>query len=193
MSSNQKHLRQTPAEPSTQPGLDWGHPLYRAPRVWHDWLGNSGSLTARLKARFVGFHVCVIRQGWHTPNGDERALLGIRNGELALVREVLLMNGTTPLVYAHSVMPGMARRRGFTGWRKQGTRALGATLFADHRVKRGALAFARLDARHALYRRARLLTIELPAHAWARRSLFSRGGGRILVTEVFLNAMLAGD
>lgn len=53
------------------------------------------------------------------PHADERRGLGLRHGETAIVREVLLRDGDTPLVFAHSVV---ARRdvrdiwRGLSNW-----------------------------------------------------------------------------
>jgi chorismate--pyruvate lyase len=63
-------------------------------------------------------------------------------------------------------------------------------LFADPRITRFALRFRRLNRRHELYRRACELLEHSPACLWARRSLFALRESRLLVTEVFLPAIL---
>ncbi|MBL8507965.1 MAG: chorismate lyase [Chitinimonas sp.] len=167
----------------------WEHPASRAPRALRRWLTHPGSLTARLIARFPGFSVKLLRQHWARPNRDELRALGLKRSQLAIVREVLLMSGNTPLVFAHSIMPRSALFHGYQRLRRQGTKPLGATLFANPKVRRSALAFRGLDKRHALYRRAETAVGPLPARLWARRSRFELGQARILVTEVFLPAV----
>ncbi len=151
-------------------------------------LTHRGSLTKRLKAQCTQFRVKVLRQELGRPLEDERALLGLRQGELAWIREVLLCNGDVPLVFAHSILPRAHVRGAWNLFAGLGARPLGEVLFTDPRVARQALHFKNLSARHPLYRRlgsnpriaaqARLLP--------ARRSLFYRYGRSLLVTEVFL-------
>ncbi len=77
-----------------------------------------------------------------------------------------------------------------------GERSLGSTLFGDPAVTRGALEFARIRAGHPLFARARLAlgpeveAIEPPV-LYARRCLYRRHQGSLLVTEVFLPSVLA--
>jgi len=172
------------------PRLRWAHPAFRAPRRLQPWLTDSGSLTARLKARFPQFRVRLLRQDWRRPNIDELRALGMTRNQIAVCREVVLMSGDTPMVFAHSVMPRHALFHGFRGLRQQGTRPLGATLFANPKVKRSRLAFRGMDRRHPLYRRALKAVGPLPARLWGRRSCFMLGHARILVTEVFLPDVL---
>jgi len=72
-----------------------------------------------------------------------------------------------------------------------GARPLGAALFADPRIKRHPLRFRQLNRRHVLYVRACGLLAAAPASLWARRSVFVLSGAPLLVTEVFLPAILA--
>ena len=167
----------------------WSHPACRAPRTLHHWLVNPGSLTARLKARFPHFHVRLLSQRYARPCRDELRALGLQRRTLAVVREVVLMSGEVPLVFAHSVMPRQALLSGFRGLRRQGTKPLGATLFANPKVKRSRLAFRGVDRRHTLHNRAERAVGRLPKRLWARRSRFELGESRILVTEVFLPAV----
>jgi hypothetical protein len=73
--------------------------------VWRHWLTDRGSLTRRLQSLYPGFGVARLAQRMSAPHLDEVAPLGLYPGRLALVREVLLKNGGTPLVFAHSVIP----------------------------------------------------------------------------------------
>lgn len=157
---------------------------------YRPWLTDEGSLTAALKSRCPALQVERLRQGLARPNADERTLLGLAPKEHALIREVMLLCDGHPLVFAHSVIP----RAGLTGpWRnlsRLGNRPLGEALFADPRIVRHPLQYRRLDRRHPLYRSAlRRLTVR-PSWLWARRSLFVRDGYPILVTEIFLPALL---
>jgi chorismate--pyruvate lyase len=121
---------------------------------------------------------------------DERPLLGARTGELVMTREVLLYCAATAVVFAHSVV----RREGLRGpWRwlgGLGARPLGAALFADPRVQRTPLMFRAIGRHHPLFRRATALLESPPEALWARRSIFLREGVPLLVTEVFLPAIL---
>lgn len=105
------------------------------------------------------------------------------------VREVLLIADDRPVVFAHSVL----RLQDLTGaWhmaRAIGSRPLGAALFADPGIRRGALYAARISSAHLLHRRASEASgLALPL-LWGRRSRFTREGRPLLVTEVFLPAI----
>jgi chorismate--pyruvate lyase len=114
----------------------------------------------------------------------------VRPRELALLREVYLYCGTTPVVFAHSVVPRRGLRGPWRGLSRLGNKSLGAALFANPAVQRMPLQFKKLNPHHQLHRRAcRLLEVK-PAHLWARRSVFGLHGSPILVTEVFLPDIL---
>ena len=152
------------------------------------WLSDSGSLTARIRARSATFEVQVLAQRLARPQPDEAALLGLRRGENAWLREVLLVADGVPVVYARSLLPRHNLRGGWRLFADIGKRPLGAALFADPRIARAALHCRRLDRRDARFRRVRAV---LPAVAdqtglWARRSVFRLRGRALLVCEVFL-------
>ena len=155
------------------------------------WLLDRGSLTRRIQRRCERFRVDVLSQRRAAVGRDERAVIGVRPGVQCLVREVSLNCGQQPVVFAHSAV----ERRALEGaWRMLttlGARPLGAALFADPRVKRFPLRFHQLNRRHPLYHRACGLLDQPPISLWARRSLFVVRGSRLLVTEVFLPAILA--
>ena len=155
------------------------------------WLLDRGSLTRRIQLRCNHFRVDVLSQRCARIDRDERAVIGVRACVQCVVREVSLNCGERPVVFAHSVVERHALRGAWRMLATLGTRSLGAALFADPLVKRFALRFLQLNRRHELYRRACRLLERPPACLWARRSLFVRRGSRLLVTEVFLPAILA--
>lgn len=163
----------------------WTLPAWRA-GVWRRWLSDRGSLTRRLQALCPNLRVQRLRQSVAKPNPDESAVLDLRAGQRALIREVLLICGDTPLVYAHSVIPLAGLRGPWVALSALGNRPLGAALFANPKVRRHPLQYQLLDARHPLYPRATASLAEKPARLWMRRSLFSLAGQPLLVTEVFL-------
>lgn len=157
---------------------------------WRRWLTGRGSLTRRLQARCSGFRVQRLRQAVALPYLDETPPFGLRRRRQALIREVLLLCGDTPLVFAHTVIPLGALRSRWQRLGDLGNHSLGATLFADPTIRRFPLEYRRLPAQHPLFRSA---AAHFPAQAdrlWARRSLFALGRGRIQVTEVFLPTVL---
>jgi len=115
------------------------------------WLIDTGSLTARIRARCDAFSVEVLGQRRARAHVDEAHLIGVAGAERAIVREVVLRCRDTPLVYAHSVL---AQRHVRGPWRLVcglGARPLGAVLFADRTIERRPLAYRRLGVHHPLY------------------------------------------
>ena len=167
--------------------LAWRNKPPRSSGRLAPWLGDRGSLTARLQAR-GSFSLRLLRQELAKPTRDEAVALGAKRDRLLWVREVALCVDQRALVFAHTVLPH--RPRGpLTGWlARLGKQSLGALLFAHPRFARGAIACQRLDHRHPLFGPALAalqLTNSPPALLWARRSRFSFGAQSVLVTEVF--------
>ncbi len=156
------------------------------PHPLHPWLTDRGSLTARIVRHVDNFNLVRLLQKDQLPNRDERRHLGLKPGEVAMVREVLLRDGNIPLVFAHS----LAVRRDLIGvWRglgRLGTRPLADMLFHDASVARLPMEYRKIDARHPLYRRAADVTPIGTSTLWARRSIFLKRGRPLMVTEVFL-------
>lgn len=164
--------------------LPANHPLQR-------WLSDPASLTARLKARSRNLFVEVLFQGRGRPHHDEALLLGLRQGEEACVREVLLVADGTPVVYARSLLRRDSLRGPWRVFSGMGARPLGAALFADPLIRRGPLGARRLDARDARYKRInRVVELRSGQALWARRSCFTRDARPLIVCEVFLPAIL---
>lgn len=157
-----------------------------APPRLRPWLSDPGSLTARIRARCRGFSVRVLNQGLARVHADEGAVLGLRAGALAWLREVVLEADGVAVVYARSVMPRANLRGPWNRFAGLGNRPLGAALFADPRIIRQPLHLARLDARDRRYHLAARIAPPGGPSLWARRSLFLLGGRKLLVCEVFL-------
>ncbi len=166
----------------------WNTPAWRA-GDWRGWLDDHGSLTRRLQAVCPHLRVQRVSQHIAPPLRDEYRALGLRRGQRALIRDVLLICGDTPLVYAHSVIPLPGLHGPWVALSRLGNRPLGAALFADPKVRRFPLEYRQLDARHPLYRPAVAHLGEAPRCLWMRRSQFALAGHPLLVTEVFLPAV----
>ena len=136
------------------------------------------------------FNMKVLSQRRAAVNRDECAVIGVRPGVACVVREVSLQCGQRPVIFAHSVLESRGLRGAWHMLTTLGARPLGEALFADPRITRFPLRFRRLNRQHQLYRRACALLDHSPPCLWARRSLFARHEFRLLVTEVFLPAIL---
>lgn len=172
-----KNRARQPADPT------W-HPSPGASGAYRHWLQVEDSLTSRLQASFNNFRVANVSQHWAHPLPDEAAVLGLRPDHTALIREVWLQSGDTPLVFARSVLPRASLRGAWRNLGRLGSRPLGAVLFADRKVSRTPLMFCKLSRHHPISLRIG------QAGLWARRSVFIRSGRTILVTESFLPGVL---
>lgn len=159
-----------------------------------DWLTDRRSLTLKLSAHSQRFQVQRLRQGVGLCLADEYASIALPRRACVQEREVLLRCDGRAVVYAHTVVPLSATASDWPFFGGLGERSLGTTLFGDPLVRRGPLQFARLHAQHPLARRVRvaggLAALAFPpALLYARRCLFKRRNGLLLVTEIFLPAL----
>jgi chorismate--pyruvate lyase len=157
---------------------------------WRHWLTDHGSLTRRLQAHCRNFRVQRLSQLVGRPYLDEIAPLGMARQQQALIREVLLLCGDTPLIFAHTVIPLDNLRGPWQNLDGLGHHSLGATLFANPRIKRFPLEYCQLNPRQPLFRTAAAHINKPAGTVWARRSLFALEQRPIQVTEVFLPAVL---
>jgi chorismate lyase len=179
--------------------LSWVASPVAANHRLHGWLTDSASLTARIAARCDTLRVALLSQRLGCPHRDEATLLGLRSGEQACVREVLLLADERPVVYARSLLRRESLRGAWAMFGGIGVRPLGAALFADPLIRRGPLRVRRIDQRDARYCQVRRHLRQYDQqHAdgetgkalWARRSCFTRRGQPLIVCEVFLPAIL---
>jgi chorismate lyase len=165
-----------------------------APADVSAWLTAPGSLTARLVAHSRAFRVQRLHQQTALCLADEAGAIGMGRPGRVLEREVLLRCDDVAVVFAHTVVPLSNSATDWPLFGGLGERSLGSTLFYDPLVRRGELEFARLRASHPLVRRAALAlgksVLEHPIY-YARRCLYRRHRGSLLVTEVFLPTVLA--
>ncbi|SHN44422.1 chorismate lyase [Duganella sacchari] len=167
-----------------------------APSAYVPWLTEGGSLTARLKAHSQAFRVQRLHQRSAICLTDEAARIGMHRPGRVWERDVLLRCDNTPAVFAHTVVPMSATATDWPLFSALGERSLGTTLFGDPVVRRGVLEFARLREGHPLAQRARAALIANGVAApdahilYARRCLYQRRQGTLLVTEVFLPSVL---
>jgi chorismate--pyruvate lyase len=157
------------------------------PEKYLPWLLDPASLTERIIDRCRrGFRVRLLSQERARPLRNEAMALGMRPGSRAVVRQVQLMCGDTPWVYARTVIPPRTLARKFHRFTRLGARSLGAMLFADPSMKRGEVEVARLTSADRLYHLVTHDLREKPEVIWGRRSLFRLGGKPLLVCEFFL-------
>ena len=163
----------------------------RAPARMRDWLTTEGSLTARLVASSEAFRVRRLHQRAATCLADEARAIGLPRPGRVWEREVLLECDGKPVVFGHTVVPARCTAADWPLFSALGERSLGTTLFYDPLVRRGQLEYARIRAGHPLNRRVRdVLGGDDQSVYYARRCVYRRRQGLLLVTEVFLPAVL---
>lgn len=170
--------------------LAWHSALTSVSYQQRTWLQDRGSLTRRIQDRCAEFRVQPVFQSLSRIYDDEQGVMGLRSSELAMVREVYLYCGITPVVFAHSVVARKNLRGAWRGLSGLGNKSLGTVLFTNPKIRRTPLEFKKVNQGHFLYDRACARLHKKPATLWARRSLFTLRGQSILVTEVFLPAIL---
>jgi chorismate--pyruvate lyase len=131
---------------------------------------DNSSLTAKLKNKYSNFYVTVISQMESAPYDCELKLLGDTKDKVIIVREVELMGEQQPVIFARSVIPKTNDTEKLLAI---GSRPLGEILFDDPLIYRDQL--------------------EVGQHqgTWARRSTFVVGTTKVLVSEIFLEALYA--
>lgn len=170
--------------------MHWGRPAERlllSPAL-RSWLLERGSLTARCQAACGCFAVRVLR------SGGGFSLMGVSGRPQrpwVAQREVLLECDGRPVIFAHTEL-AIAPRGRLSRWLAGlGSRSLGSLLFAHPAFRRGAIECIRLRASDMLHQRAsQAAGLQHSAQLWARRSRHTLGGQSVVVTEVFLPAIL---
>lgn len=151
------------------------------------WLTEAGSLTARLIAHSAHFRVHRIRQTSGLVGRDEQRILQLPRQVQVHQRDVVLECDRRPVVFAQSCVPFSANASDWPIFSRLGERSLGSILFGDPLVRRGALQFARLPRRHPLIMRLEtVLGAQGNVRLFARRCLYRRRQGVLLVSEIFL-------
>lgn len=153
-----------------------------------DLLYDSSSLTARLIDKCKGrFHVKVLSETRATATPDEIKALHMSSRRYALIRQVLLCCDNQPWVYARTVIPLHSLRGPLRHLAQLGNRPLGAVLFADKTMRRGAMEVTSLGFGHPCYELTGYRGEEM---IWGRRSRFWLSGHPLLVSEFFLPTLI---
>ena len=156
--------------------------------LYRDWL-LAGSLTQRLRQRCQDFKVTLVAQGLAPIAPDEAAWIKLPARRRGLTREVFLCCDAAPVVFARSVFPAAGLRGPWRFLQTLGQRPLGEELFQRPGIARRLVGIIGLCPGQPLYRKA-WGAAPGPSRLWARRSLFVSAGTPLLLTEVFLPAVL---
>jgi len=154
-----------------------------------DWLLFPGSMTARQEVTHQRpVVVRVIKHQWQKPRLSECHALGLRPGELAMVREVDLLCAGQPYMFARSIFPAQTTVGCGRRLRNLGAQPLGKFMFAIPTFSRQPFDIAVLRSGHADFQRAaQLLNGSTPDQLWARRSVcYLTAKQPLLVSEIFL-------
>jgi chorismate--pyruvate lyase len=162
-----------------------------ASAVEKSWLSDAGSMTQKLKSRSRHFAVRHLSQQSGQCAWEESRALGLTQRLRLKQREVILLCDNAPVIYGFTSVMSRAMRRDWPFLQRLGNVPLGAKLFTDVGVERQPLQYARLHPSHPLMRQAAkaLGMACFPKALFARRSVFSRQQGVMLVTEIFLPAI----
>lgn len=166
----------------------WHAPQRRLiPPTLRAWLTDTGSLTQRLQSVSQrGFSVQVIVSGWQLPSLDEARQLKCDPRQWVFCREVILLEGNAPRVFARTVVPLVSYPPLKQQLSALGSGSLGALLFSDPTVQRGPLEVSYLTSSDLLHEHAQAATDKIFTVLWARRSCFKLKQQALLVSEVFL-------
>jgi chorismate--pyruvate lyase len=191
-----------PLEPSSMANLNRPHFLAPMATRWQSyrcyrrselpaamavWLLDTASLTRRLQGLCAGeFRVRILSQVRGRPRLDETRVLGMRRGGQAIIRQVQLLCDEQPWVYARTVIPVSSLQGRLRRLAHLGARPLGAMLFADRGMRRGAVELARIRPGEMLYADAVRGLRHAPGEIWGRRSVFRLAHKPLLVSEIFL-------
>ena len=132
------------------------------------WLDDNQSLTAKLKRKFDDFAVDVLLQTQLEPHENETTLLGFKGD--SIIREVALLGDDQIMVFARSVIPITNDTKNLL---MIGSKPLGEVLFNDPTITRGPLQITHTGS------------------TWGRRSTFTIGTTKLLVSEFFLECLYA--
>lgn len=155
------------------------------------WLTEEDSLTARCQQHCREFRVRLLHYGIGRALASE-GLLPAGGRQPARIREVALECDGVPVIFAHTSLSTASRGRLSRWFGRLGNQSLGSLLFVHPGFRRGGIEFLRLDQRHPLYQRAAALGAS-GKYLWARRSLHRLGRQQVVVTEVFLPAIVGLD
>ncbi len=137
------------------------------PKALKPWLIDDKSLTHKLRQAFDDFSVEVLSQKVAAPYTNELDVLNCDTK--VIVREVNLLGNYQAVVFARSVIPITSDTQDLFSI---GDKPLGEILFNDNNIKRG-----KMQITHT-------------GNIWGRRSTFTIGQTKLLVSEFFLEVFM---
>lgn len=166
------------------------HQRHTIPNDYLHWVQDSGSLTKKLVNKANGhFSVSVLTQSIRSIPLSEKKLLQSSLQQWALVREVVLYGNNTPWVYARTAIPLSTLKGPLRRLHYLGNRPLGEQLFTDPTMQRGQLEAAKIYPHHipdAIVGSGHAVS----QNTWGRRSVFYLSSQPLLVSEIFLPALV---
>ena len=144
--------------------LTWHKVNDNVPKNILSWLIDENSLTQKLKNIYPDFNLEILSIEDKKPHSNELEILTI--DKTPSVREVLLKNDKTPIVFARSIIPYTEDTIHLHGLNQ---RPLGEILFEGKNISRYHLEITQLNG------------------IWGRRNIFKIGQTEILVSEFFLH------
>jgi chorismate lyase len=156
----------------------------------HVFMFHTGSLTNLIEECCNDdFNIELLTESWRSPFPDEIDSLSIKNGELAFIRESRLKSGNQTLVYARTVIPRETLTIENQKLTQLGANPLGNVLFNDDSASRTNMRYAKIPVNCELHEQATKNT-RIQSELWARQSLFHINNKPLMITEVFLPAIL---
>lgn len=159
-----------------------------------EWLLYPGSFMQRLREQGVkNPAVQVLHEDWQVPFNSEKKLLSLDHDATALIREVLISCEATTYMYARSIFPRATLEGKLKELAHLENRSLGSVLFQDPSLQRSEFEIACLIPGTTSHQQViQHIKTEngIAAPLWARRSKFTLENKELLLTEVFLPAVL---
>jgi len=145
----------------------------RLPLELRDWMLDPGSLTQNLIQYCPGpFQVELQMQGFAIPRFNERKSLKLTKKTYCLIRQVVLLCGNIPMIFARTVIPLSTLTGKERKLAKMGNQSLGAALFADRTMRRDQMEIASISPKQFFYQQACKSLSQRPDKIWGRRSVF---------------------
>ncbi len=153
------------------------------------WIYETGSLTQRLRAHFGSrLHIRILLQQRHKPFIQERQLLKQPPAQYTLIREVLLHADNIPLILARSIIPEATIQVAHRNLSHLGTRPLGEVIFAYPNLQRLSLEITQVSP--DAWREPCRNEFQIQQPVWGRRTIYAIPAQPLLVSELFLPAVL---
>lgn len=161
-----------------------------------NWLEKPFILSKALKKVYTEFSVSLVSQSINYIPDDEVDPLECQKNTQGLIREVYLLGNCSPCIYARVTVPEKTFLANREDFENLGNRPIGETmLYNDPSVTRGDFEIKRLtqddyllfdSVVHQNFFEVAIASMHKVKELWARRSVFTKGTNRLLVTEVFL-------